>query len=94
MWLGSYAWYEAIGTRAVTLAVGLHVVSWIFQFVGHGVFEGRKPALLDNLVQSIVLAPFFIWFHILFFVGYKPKLHHDINTAIDREIALLKQKKK
>lgn len=26
--------------------------SWIFQFIGHGVYEHRAPALMDNLVQG------------------------------------------
>ena len=29
-----------------------HALSWIAQFVGHGVFEGRKPALFDNILQG------------------------------------------
>lgn len=29
----------------------VHVVCWIAQFVGHGVFEGRAPALLNSLFQ-------------------------------------------
>ena len=29
-----------------------HVIGWIAQFIGHGVFEGRKPALMDNLLQG------------------------------------------
>jgi 2-hydroxy fatty acid dioxygenase len=30
----------------------LHIMSWYMQLhPGHGVFEGRKPALLDGLVQ-------------------------------------------
>ena len=40
--------------------VGAHVVSWLAQFVGHGVYEGRSPALLDNLFQAIFMAPFFV----------------------------------
>jgi len=33
-----------------TQAALLHVFSWIAQFIGHGVAEGRAPALLDNLI--------------------------------------------
>ena len=28
----------------------LHVASWIMQFAGHFLAEGRSPALLDNLL--------------------------------------------
>jgi uncharacterized membrane protein YGL010W len=34
-------------------AVGMFVVGWIFQFVGH-VYEGRKPAFLTNVVHLLV----------------------------------------
>lgn len=34
----------------VKAALGVHIVSWIAQFYGHGVHEGRAPALLDNLL--------------------------------------------
>lgn len=33
---------------------------WVAQFVGHGVFEGRAPALLDNLFQAFFMAPVFV----------------------------------
>ena len=31
-------------------ALYLHMVSWVMQFIGHGVAEGRSPALLDNIL--------------------------------------------
>lgn len=31
-------------------AIIIQVISWIAQFIGHGVAEGRAPALLDNIV--------------------------------------------
>lgn len=34
------------GSKATKLSVLVHAVSWIAQFVGHGKFEGRAPALL------------------------------------------------
>jgi len=35
----------------VRYASGGNVASWIAQFAGHGLAEGRAPALLDNLFQ-------------------------------------------
>jgi uncharacterized membrane protein YGL010W len=32
------------------IAAAVHVVCWLAQFYGHGVHEGRAPALLDNLL--------------------------------------------
>ena len=56
------------------LAFGvLFVGGWILQLVGH-VFEGRKPALADNLFQ-IFVAPVFLCAELFFALGYKPGLH-------------------
>src|SRR5262252_1561228 len=49
------------------------VGGWIFQLVGHA-FEGRKPALADNLFQ-IFIAPIFLMAELFFALGYKPGLH-------------------
>ena len=50
----------------------LFVGGWILQLVGH-VFEGRKPALADNLFQ-IFVAPIFLAAEVFFALGYKPEL--------------------
>jgi uncharacterized membrane protein YGL010W len=73
-------------------AGGINVVAWILQFVGHGKFEGRAPALMDNLVQALFLAPFFVWFEVLFFLGYRPELKSRLNKAIEEEIKKLRGK--
>lgn len=81
------------GMQANYAAIGVHVVSWLVQFVGHGVFEGRAPALLDNLVQAIFLAPFFVWLEILFAFGYRPELKSRLDHAIEKELKNLKSEK-
>lgn len=40
------------------LAGGLFVGGWVLQLTGHA-FEGRKPALLDNLFQALI-GPMFL----------------------------------
>ena len=57
-------------------ALILHVAAWIAQFIGHGAFEGRAPALLDNLAQSLLMAPLFVVLEGFFGFGYKPELHN------------------
>lgn len=74
------------GQTANYWALGLHVTSWIAQFVGHGVFEGRAPALLDNLVQAFFLAPFFVWMELLFRLGYRPELRRRLDEAVVQEV--------
>jgi uncharacterized membrane protein YGL010W len=46
---------------------------WVIQLIGH-VFEGRKPALVDNFLQ-IFVAPIFLAAEVFFALGYKPALH-------------------
>ncbi|CAO2647250.1 Nn.00g081720.m01.CDS01 [Neocucurbitaria sp. VM-36] len=80
-------------TKVNTIAIGVHVVSWILQFIGHGKYEGRKPALLDNLVQALFLAPLFVWYEVLFKLGFYKELRRDVESAIDVEVAKLKKGK-
>ncbi|RSL43139.1 hypothetical protein CEP54_015205 [Fusarium duplospermum] len=75
-------------------ALALHVVCWIFQFIGHGKFEGRAPALLDNLIQAIFLAPMFVWLEMLFKLGYRPELQARVNKKVQVEIEKFKAKAK
>lgn len=72
---------------------GIHIASWLLQFVGHGIFEGRAPALLDNLVQALLLAPLFVWMEILFFFGYRPELKARYDASVEKEIAAFREKK-
>ncbi|KAF6742623.1 hypothetical protein DFP72DRAFT_937848 [Ephemerocybe angulata] len=72
-------------------AGALHAFTWIAQFYGHGVHEGRAPALLDNLVGALVLAPFFVHLEILFKLGYRPEMHKRINNAIGKEVTRIRR---
>jgi len=76
-----------------TAAIAIHVVCWIAQFIGHGVFEGRAPALLDNLVQALFLAPFFVWMELLFKFGYRPELQARVNKEVEKNLAKLNAQK-
>jgi uncharacterized membrane protein YGL010W len=51
----------------------LFVGGWALQLWGHA-YEGRKPALVDNLFQ-IFVAPIFLAAEAFFAIGYKPRLH-------------------
>lgn len=75
------------------VAVITHIVCWIFQFIGHGAFEGRAPALLDNIVQAVFLAPLFVWLEMLFKFGYRRELQQRVDKAVQVEIAKFRAKK-
>ena len=81
------------GMKANYIAIGIHISSWIAQFIGHGIFEGRAPALLDNLIQAIFLAPFFVWLEILFAFGYRPDLKARLDQSVEKEVAKFKAEK-
>jgi uncharacterized membrane protein YGL010W len=55
---------------------------WILQLVGH-VYEGRRPALADNLFQ-IFVAPIFLAAEVFFALGYKPALHAAVQERARR----------
>jgi len=44
-------------------AIGVFVVGWIFQFVGHG-YEGKSPAFLTNLLHLLV-GPLWVASHLV-----------------------------
>ena len=81
------------GATANYWAMGIFVLSWIAQFIGHGVFEGRAPAVLDNLVQALILAPFFVWMEILFSFGYRPELKARVDSAVEKEVEKYRRSK-
>lgn len=75
------------GLSAPAIAGLVQVVSWAAQFAGHGFAEGRAPALLDSLLQALVLAPFFSHLEILFLLfNYNPKLQADVKSRVEAEL--------
>jgi len=47
----------------IIIALALFIIGWVLNFIGHGI-EGKKPAFLDNLLQTLI-APVFITDEIL-----------------------------
>lgn len=74
-------------------AIIVHAVSWIAQFIGHGLAEGRAPALLDNILGAFVLAPFFVHLELLFKIGYRPELQKQLKNDVGIEIARIRREK-
>ena len=65
----------SLGISATWFLV-LFIGGWALQLWGH-VYEGRKPALVDNLFQVFV-APIFLAAEVFFALGYKPVLHEAV----------------
>lgn len=45
-------------------SLGLFLMGWVFQFVGHGVYEKRSPAFMGNLAHLLV-GPLWVLNHLL-----------------------------
>jgi uncharacterized membrane protein YGL010W len=70
--------YLVVGDAWI-ISIMIHIVAWIIQFAGHVIWEKRKPALFDSIIQAFLMAPFFIFMEILFMCGYKKKFQEEIN---------------
>jgi len=62
----------------------LFIVGWAIQFTGH-IFEKRKPALFDNLMQ-IFMAPSFLIAELLFMLGLEQALKAEIEERMPKYI--------
>ncbi len=67
------------GTSAL-IAAAVFVGSWIFQLVGHGVWEKRRPALADNLTQ-VFIAPMFLVAETVFAMGFRKDLEERVEAV-------------
>ena len=80
--LGALIWLAELlaaggAARAWTWFGAAFVGGWILQLTGH-VFEGRRPALVDNLFQ-IFIAPIFLCAEVFFALGYKGRLQEAVH---------------
>jgi len=73
--------------------LAFHVAAWIAQFVGHGVFEGRAPALLDSWDQAFITAPLFVLLEVLFFFGYRNTFYKECMKEVEQNVLEFKKAK-
>ena len=59
-------------------SLGLFVVGWAIQFVGH-YYEGRKPAFADDL-RGLLVGPMFVVAEWMFAAGWAPELLAEIEA--------------
>ena len=59
--------------------LGLFIVGWVIQFIGH-YYEGRKPAFFDDL-RGLLIGPLFVWVELLFLLGLYPSLQQAISDT-------------
>ncbi|VVN41144.1 hypothetical protein PS663_05437 [Pseudomonas fluorescens] len=56
--------------------IGMFVVGWVIQFVGH-YYEGRKPAFVDD-VSGLIVGPLFVVAELAFLLGLRQGLKQQI----------------
>jgi uncharacterized membrane protein YGL010W len=61
-------------------SIGLFVVGWIIQFVGH-YFEGKKPAFVDDLV-GLLIGPLFVTAELGFLMQMRPEIKAEIHRRL------------
>jgi len=64
----------------LSAGVGLFVVGWAIQFVGH-YYEGRKPAFVDD-VSGLIIGPLFVVAELAFLLGMRKELKHAIEERV------------
>jgi uncharacterized membrane protein YGL010W len=79
--LGAALWAANLTAALPTVVwlawgVGLFVVGWVIQVVGHA-FEGRKPAFVDDLV-GLLIGPLFLVAETAFALGLSPALRQQV----------------
>jgi uncharacterized membrane protein YGL010W len=79
VWIGHWAAAQSTGTWLVW-GVGLFVVGWALQFIGH-VFEGRKPAFVDDLV-GLLVGPLFITAKLAFALGMRAEVKQEVERRL------------
>ncbi len=79
VWLGA-----VLAQRSTTIwlsaGLGLFVVGWIIQIVGH-YFEGRKPAFVDDLT-GLIIGPLFVAAELGFMLGCREPLREAIEARV------------
>lgn len=74
-------WLAAQSTALwLSAGVGLFVVGWIIQFVGH-YYEGKKPAFVDDLV-GLLIGPLFVTAELGFLLQMRLELKAEIHNRL------------
>lgn len=75
LWIGAALAVQ--GTAAwLGAGLGMFVVGWVIQFVGH-YYEGRKPAFVDDLT-GLIVGPLFVVAELGFLLGLRKEVEHAV----------------
>jgi uncharacterized membrane protein YGL010W len=74
-------------TAVFVIAVTLFVLGWALQIIGHQVFEGKRPTLLDNPVQMLI-SPMYMFARLFIALGLRPDLAAVLKQSQQQELSL------
>lgn len=60
----------------LSLSIGIFVVGWVFQFVGH-FYEKKKPAFMDDVI-GLAIGPLFVLAEMVFMLGFRKDLEQRL----------------
>ncbi len=83
---GAFAVIDLGAATALWIAGPLFVASWVVQFLGHGVWEKKRPALVDNVFQ-VFIAPLFVMAEWFFALGLRRELESDVDAKVKAILA-------
>jgi uncharacterized membrane protein YGL010W len=83
LWAGQSAAAQST-TVWLGWGIGLFVLGWAIQFVGH-IFEGRKPAFVDD-IMGLVIGPLFLVAEAAFAAGLRREVLQQIEARRGAEV--------
>ncbi|MDZ7890714.1 MAG: Mpo1-like protein [Rhodoferax sp.] len=79
--LAASQWFAAQSTGVwLGWGIGLFVVGWAFQFVGH-YYEGKKPAFVDDLI-GLLVGPLFLVAEVAFHLNMRTEVRDEIRRRL------------
>lgn len=79
LWVGGLVAAQPTATW-LGAGVGLFVVGWIIQFVGH-YYEGKKPAFVDDII-GLLIGPLFVLAEVVFACGLRLELRRAVESRV------------
>lgn len=74
----------------LSLSIGIFVVGWIFQFVGH-FYEKKKPAFMDDVI-GLAIGPLFVLAEMVFMFGFRKELEQRMLAEARKQRAVMDAK--
>lgn len=79
---GTAAWLSA--------SIGIFVVGWVFQFVGH-FYEKKKPAFMDDVI-GLAIGPLFVLAEMVFMLGFRKDIEQRMLEEAKKQRAMMDQR--